>query len=206
MLPPAARPPLDVGQPRSASCARARTPQRPVARSRSGCRPGGGAPPETCTSTVFKGASTESIIVTPVRIPGVFTQPSSLIAIGVGAAAVLTLLTYLVGRRTRTARQLPSRRPREEGFSLAAGRVPIDASLPETMNMLSRDRASGTLRVTSGEQAASLYFVFGKLFHAEKDNLEGEDALREVLTWRPVISTLDRRSALPAKETIKKTA
>ena len=71
---------------------------------------------------------------------------------------------------------------------------------------LGRDRASGTLRVTSGEQAASLYFVFGQLFHAEKDNLEGEDALREVLTWRPVISTLDRRSALPAKETIKKTA
>src|SRR5438132_1401165 len=66
-----------------------------------------------------------------------------------------------------------------------------------------RHRATGTLRVTSGEQAASLYFVFGKLFHAEKDDLEGEDALREVLTWRPVISTLDRRSALPAKETIK---
>jgi len=133
----------------------------------------------------------------------VFTQQSALIAIGVGAAAILTLLIYLVGRRPRTARQLPSRRPRQEGFSLAAGRVPTDTSLPETMNMLSRDRASGTLRVTSGEQAASLYFVFGKLFHAEKDNLEGEDALREVLTWRPVISTLDRRSALPAKETIK---
>ena len=68
------------------------------------------------------------------------------------------------------------------------------------------DRATGTLRVTSGEQAASLYFVFGQLFHAQKDDLEGEDVLREVLTWRPVISTLDRRSALPARETIKKTA
>jgi hypothetical protein len=135
----------------------------------------------------------------------VFTQQSALIEIGLGAAAILTLLIYLVGR-PRTARQLPSRRPRQEGFSLAAGRVPIDAPLPETMNLLSQDRATGTLRVTSGEQAASLYFVFGQLFHAEKDDLEGEDALREVLTWRPVISTLDRRSALPAKETIKKTA
>lgn len=142
----------------------------------------------------------------PFRIAAVFTQQSDLIAIGVGATAILTLLIYLVGRRPRTARPLPSRRPRQEGFSLAAGRVPIDAPLPETMNMLSRDRATGTLRVTSGQQVASLYFVFGQLFHAEKDNLEGEDALREVLTWRPVISTLDRRSALPAKETIKQTA
>jgi hypothetical protein len=137
---------------------------------------------------------------------GVLTQQSALIAIGLGATAILTLLIYLGGRRPRTARQLPSRRPRQQGFSLAAGRVPIDAPLPETMTMLSRDRATGTLRVTSGEQAASLYFVFGELFHAEKDDLEGEDALREVLTWRPVISTLDRRSALPAKETITKTA
>ena len=134
------------------------------------------------------------------------TQQSALIAIGLGATAILTLLVYLAARRPRTARQLPSRRPRQQGFSLAAGRVPIDAPLPETMTMLSRDRATGTLRVTSGEQAASLYFVFGELYHAEKDDLEGEDALREVLTWRPVISTLDRRSALPAKETIKKTA
>jgi hypothetical protein len=136
----------------------------------------------------------------------VFTQASALIAIGVGAAAILAILIYLIGRRPRTARQLPSRRPRQEGFALSAGRVPIDAPLPETMNLLSRDRATGTLRVTSGQQAASLYFVFGQLFHAEKDDLEGEDALREVLTWRPVISTLDRRSALPAKETIKKIA
>ena len=141
-----------------------------------------------------------------VRIAGVFTQQSALILIGVGVGAILLLLIYLIGRRPRTARQLPSRRPRQEGFDLAAGRVPIDAPLPETMNLLSRDRATGTLRVTSGEQAASLYFVFGQLFHAEKDDLEGEDALREVLTWRPVMSTLDRRSALPAKETIKKTA
>jgi hypothetical protein len=137
---------------------------------------------------------------------GVFTQQFALIEIGLGVAAILTLLIYLVGRRPRTARQLPPRQPRQEGFSLAAGRVPIDAPLPETMDMLGRDRATGTLRVTSGEQAASLYFVFGQLFHAEKDDLEGEDVLREVLTWRPVISTLDRRSALPARETIKKTA
>jgi hypothetical protein len=142
----------------------------------------------------------------PVRIAAVFTQQSVLIEIGLGAAAILTLLIYLVGRRPRTARQLPSRRPRQEGFSVAAGRVPIDAPLPETINLLGRDRATGTLRVTSGEQAASLYFVFGQLFHAEKDNLQGEDALREVLTWRTVISTLDRRSALPSKETIKQTA
>jgi hypothetical protein len=142
----------------------------------------------------------------PVRIAAVFTQQSVLIAIGVGATAILTLLIYLVGRQPRTARQLPSRRPRQEGFSLAAGRVPIDTPLPETIDTLSRDRATGTLRVTSGEQAASLYFVFGQLYHAEKDNLEGEDALRQVLTWRSVISTLDRRSPLPAKETINQTA
>src|SRR5438132_11285297 len=144
--------------------------------------------------------------VTTDRMVDVFTQQSALIVIGLRVAAILILLIHLVGRRRRPARQLPSSQPRQEGFSLSAGRVPIDAPLPETMNMLSRDRASGTLRVTSGEQAASLYFVFGQLFHAEKDNLEGEEALREVLTWRPVISTLDRRSALPAKETIKKTA
>ncbi len=159
--------------------------------------------PAPCAITLSEGPSTDPVSVRPVRIAGVFRQQSALIEIGVGAAAILTLLIYVVGRRPRTARPLSSHRPREEGFSLPAGRVPTDASLPETMNMLSRDRATGTLRVTSGEQAASLYFVFGKLFHAEKDDLEGEDALREVLTWRPVISTLDRRSALPAKETIK---
>ena len=153
-----------------------------------------------CDASAVEWASPE-----PVRMAGVFTQQFALIAIGF-AAALLALLIYLVGRRPRTARQLPSRRPRQEGFSVAAGRVPIDAPLPETINLLGRDRATGTLRVTSGEQAASLYFVFGQLFHAEKDNLQGEDALREVLTWRPIISTLDRRSALPSKETIKQTA
>jgi Domain of unknown function (DUF4388) len=132
-------------------------------------------------------------------------QGTVLIAIGVGATA-LTLLIYLVGRRSRAARRLPSGQLRQDGFTLSAGRVPIDGPLPETMKLLSRDRASGTLRVTSGEQSASLYFVFGQLFHAEKDDLEGVDALQEVLTWRPVISTLDRRSALPAKETISKIA
>jgi hypothetical protein len=132
------------------------------------------------------------------------------IGIGLVVLTILLIVTlFSVARRQgrRRAMQLRSRQVTSPGgWNLSAGRVPIVAPVPETVEALSRDRATGTLRVTSGDQSASLYFVFGQLFHAEKGDLEGEDVLREVLTWREVTSTLDRRSVLPAKETIRKSA
>ena len=55
--------------------------------------------PAPCAITLSEGPSTDPVSVRPVRIARVFRQQSALIEIGVGAAAILTLLIYVVGRR-----------------------------------------------------------------------------------------------------------
>jgi hypothetical protein len=74
-------------------------------------------------------------------------------------------------------------------------------SLADRMRALKTDRATGCLRVVSGDQSCYLYFLFGHVFHAECGSLEGEAALQTALGWPRVTSVFDKEATLPTKET-----
>ncbi len=67
---------------------------------------------------------------------------------------------------------------------------------------MQQERATGTLSVTGGGRACSLYFLFGHLFHAVGDGQEGEAAVLEALGWHSGSFTFDARAKLPPEETI----
>lgn len=75
------------------------------------------------------------------------------------------------------------------------------ASLLETMQV---ERATGTLAVDDGSgTSASLFFLFGHLFHASDANRQGEDVVLDALSWNQGNFKFDPRAKLPAEETIK---
>ena len=76
------------------------------------------------------------------------------------------------------------------------------APLATTIDVLIRSNATAKLAVTSGDQSASLYFLFGHLFHAESGGLKGDDALEVALAWLHPSTTFDPRAHLPNQETI----
>jgi hypothetical protein len=83
----------------------------------------------------------------------------------------------------------------------AQGPLP-QAPLATTIAGLIRNRATGKLEVTSGDQSCSLYFLFGHLFHAESGGLKGEDALEVALAWLHPSTMFDPKAHLPSQETI----
>lgn len=75
------------------------------------------------------------------------------------------------------------------------------ASLLQTMQS---ERATGTLTLEEdGAASASLYFLFGHLFHATAPDGDGEDVVIRALSWRDGTFHFDPRAKLPAEETIK---
>jgi len=77
-------------------------------------------------------------------------------------------------------------------------------SLADALHSLQAGRQTGTLNVTSGDRTASLYFLFGHLFHAVNLSLTGEAAVRECLAWHDVQYGFDKVSPLPTAETIER--
>jgi hypothetical protein len=65
------------------------------------------------------------------------------------------------------------------------------------------ERATGTLAIENGDQSASLYFLFGHLFHASGPGGQGEDVVIRALGWEDGKYQFDPRAKLPAEETIK---
>lgn len=65
------------------------------------------------------------------------------------------------------------------------------------------ERATGTLALENGSDSASLYFLFGHLFHASGPGGQGEDVVIEALGWWDGSYQFDPRAKLPAEETIK---
>jgi len=65
------------------------------------------------------------------------------------------------------------------------------------------ERATGTLTVEDASESASLYFLFGHLFHAAGPQGQGEDIVIEALSWNDGNFKFDPRAKLPAEETIK---
>lgn len=122
-----------------------------------------------------------------------------------GVIAVLVLVAIVLFGTSRSRRadevlgQLPSRP------TPASAANPIKQStLANVFHELRVARETGTLNVTSGERAASFYFLFGHLFHAVSGDLTGEAAVRECLTWPNLHYGFDKDAKLPLSETIER--
>ena len=75
-------------------------------------------------------------------------------------------------------------------------------NLTTILESLRGNRATGCLRVTSGSRQASLYLLFGRVYHAEGPAGTGDAALAEASAWSPVTAQLDARAKLPETETV----
>ncbi|HEY0831853.1 MAG TPA: DUF4388 domain-containing protein [Candidatus Dormibacteraeota bacterium] len=66
------------------------------------------------------------------------------------------------------------------------------------------ERSTGTLNVRNGNgQSASLYFLFGHLFHAQSDGKSGDEAVLNALHWTKGDFDFDAKAKLPADETVR---
>ena len=66
------------------------------------------------------------------------------------------------------------------------------------------ERSTGTLTVRNGNgQSASLYFLFGHLFHAQSDGKAGDDAVVTALHWTRGDFEFAAKAKLPADESVK---
>ena len=65
------------------------------------------------------------------------------------------------------------------------------------------ERATGTLTVKSDEEAYTLYFLFGHLFHATGEGASGDDAVLGALRQHEGDFAFDAKAKLPADETVK---
>jgi hypothetical protein len=78
------------------------------------------------------------------------------------------------------------------------------SSLRDWLLSAKDERRTGTLQLTAGSQACSLYFLFGHLFHVATGTLTGEPALQECLTWQDIHYTFDATATMPTEETIER--
>jgi hypothetical protein len=78
-----------------------------------------------------------------------------------------------------------------------------ELSLEGILDTVQKDRATGTLHIRGGEGEATLYFLFGHLFHAvDAGEVQGEPVVHKVLGWSDGDFTFDAKAKLPAEETI----
>jgi hypothetical protein len=79
-----------------------------------------------------------------------------------------------------------------------------ELSLEGILDSVQKDRATGTLHLRSSDGEATLYFLFGHLFHAvDASDQQGEPVVHRALGWGSGDFTFDAKAKLPAEETIK---
>ncbi len=78
-----------------------------------------------------------------------------------------------------------------------------DGGLATLLQSMQAERATGTLTIDNGGDSASLYFLFGHLFHANGPGGQGEEVVIDALGWDDGSYQFDPRAKLPAEETIK---
>jgi len=78
-----------------------------------------------------------------------------------------------------------------------------EGGLGSLLQTMQAERATGTLSLENGSDNASLYFLFGHLFHAAGAGGQGEDVVVDALGWWDGSYHFDPRAKLPAEETIK---
>ena len=79
-----------------------------------------------------------------------------------------------------------------------------ETSLRNLLEAAQGERSTGTLTVRSGSgKSASLYFLFGHLFHAQSDGMAGDAAVVSALGWGGGEYEFDAKAKLPSDETVK---
>ncbi len=73
-------------------------------------------------------------------------------------------------------------------------------SLPDLIQLLCIGRNSCRMQIRAGTQKGLIYFRDGEIIHAETEDLEGEEAFYQILSWEIGIFEGDRIE--PEKETI----
>jgi len=79
-----------------------------------------------------------------------------------------------------------------------------DTSLKTLLESAQGERSTGTLTIHNGSgKSASLYFLFGHLFHAQTDGIAGDAAVVNALGWSKGDFEFDAKAKLPSDETVK---
>jgi Domain of unknown function (DUF4388) len=79
-----------------------------------------------------------------------------------------------------------------------------ETNLRSILESAQGERSTGTLNVRNGNgQSASLYFLFGHLFHAQSDGKSGDEAVVNALHWTRGDFDFDAKAKLPSDETVK---
>jgi len=79
-----------------------------------------------------------------------------------------------------------------------------ETSLRNLLETAQGERSTGTLTVRNGSgKSASLYFLFGHLFHAQSDGKAGDAAVVSALGWGGGEFEFDPKAKLPSDETVK---
>ncbi|MGD0833564.1 MAG: DUF4388 domain-containing protein [Candidatus Dormibacteria bacterium] len=78
-----------------------------------------------------------------------------------------------------------------------------ESSLASLLQTMQTERATGALALESDDETASLYFLFGHLFHADGAGGQGEDVVLSALSWQQGSFRFNPRAKLPPEETIK---
>jgi hypothetical protein len=79
-----------------------------------------------------------------------------------------------------------------------------DTSLKSLLEAAQGERSTGTLTIHNGSgKSASLYFLFGHLFHAQTDGVAGDAAVVNALTWAMGDFEFDAKAKLPSDETVR---
>ena len=78
-----------------------------------------------------------------------------------------------------------------------------ESNLASLLQTMQTERATGALALESQGGTASLYFLFGHLFHAASPSGQGEDVVLQALSWQDGSFRFDPRAKLPPEETIK---
>ena len=79
-----------------------------------------------------------------------------------------------------------------------------ETSLRNLLETAQGERSTGTLTVRDGSgKSASLYFLFGHLFHAQSDGMAGDAAVVTALSWGGGEYEFDAKAKLPSDETVK---
>src|SRR5438094_9829433 len=100
---------------------------------------------------------------------------------------------------------------RENEFRANSGEDPLqsqgtlaETSLKSLLEAAQGERSTGTLTVRDGSgKSASLYFLFGHLFHAQSDGMAGDAAVVSALGWGGGEFEFDAKAKLPSDETVK---
>ena len=124
-------------------------------------------------------------------------------SIPIAAGVAFLCLLLVVARRTvRRRRQARLARAEEEArVNISRGNL-ASTPLPNLMRTIAEYRASGMLELIAPSQTFSLYFLFGRIFHAVGPGIEGEAALGRALRLADATYRFDSKIRLPRETTI----